>query len=189
MIILSSAFMLPSAVQAAAPPKTMSPATRQAIAQDVIGRKQKAIAARDALVALPQEERAAALMASGGALNVLLQGRFAHVKNKPWNSKVEAFKAADLALIQLSDLALRLGFKAAAVCHIQESYQMRLLAQGEHAEIVGCRPTAYPSSIEMEAMNALSSPRAAKLDQLTRNWAKQTFFSCSAAAVYDAKIN
>lgn len=177
-----------AAEAAGAPPSKWSTATRKSIAQDVMERHDKAIAARDALMALPKSKRMVALMESGGNLNILLKGDLAKAKQESPVALNKTLRIGAFALDQLSDLALRMGFSDIAKCHTQEALQLRLLAQGGKAKPVGCRPKVYPASAKADLVRLNSTGDLAKLDELTNEWAKQTWLSGYATVTYDQHV-
>ena len=174
-----------AAEAAGAPPSKWSAATRKSIAQDVMEQRDKAIAARDALMTIPKSEHIVALMESGGNLNVLLKGHLAKSKQESPAALNATLRIGAFALDQLSDLALRMGFSDIAKCHTQEALQLRQLAQGGKPKPVGCRPKIYPASAKADLVHLNSTGDLAELDKLTKEWAKQTWMSGYATVTYD----
>ena len=177
-----------AAETAGAPPSKWSAATRKAIAQDVMERRDKTIAARNALMGVPESERIVALMESGGNLNVLLQGDLAKAKQESPVAFNTTLRIGAFALDQLSDLALRMGFSDVAKCHTQEALQLRQLAQAGKAKPVGCRSKIYPASAKADLERLNNSGDLPKLDELTKEWAKQTWLSGHATVTYDQHV-
>lgn len=124
-------------------------------------------------------------MAAGGGLNVLIQHEMSLAKSKSQADKKEAFRTAAIALEELSDLALRMGFKDAAKCHAQESSQMQALAQGRHAAPARCRAKVYSDSFKEMAVSGLGS-NSPLLDELTKTWATEVWVWSGSVVRFDA---
>jgi len=134
---------------------------------------------------VPKSERAAALMASGGALNILLDGGLSRAKLDSEHAVSATRQIGAFTLDQLSDLALRMGFDEIANCHTREALQLRQLTQGRESKPVGCRPKVYPALGKEDIDRLAATGDMATLDGLTKDWAKQTWLSGFMTVTYN----
>lgn len=166
--------------------KSGEPFERSQAVQDELASLLKASEdAAKPLLALPKKERGTALLASSGALNRLLQGKFGEAEGGDHKEKELAFHGAERALQKLAALAVGMGFRKAEACHLEESKQMRSLARGQIAHPLGCRPAVYSEEMRSEAQDIAAGPHGKEIGDLTTTWAKATYLYAVMAVKYE----